>query len=98
MVNRRAIMQRAWAIFRSTYHYPAIPFASIGAECFASSLRRAWHEAKEAARIAAIPVPVKAERVVALREMIEGLTYSDDYQRACVTRKCAEKEIASLAA
>jgi hypothetical protein len=28
--DRRAIMARAWEIFRETYKYPAIKFASIG--------------------------------------------------------------------
>jgi hypothetical protein len=28
--NRKAIMARAWAIFRETYKYPSIKFSSIG--------------------------------------------------------------------
>jgi hypothetical protein len=32
--DRRALMARAWAIFRETYKYPAIKFSSIGWKCF----------------------------------------------------------------
>jgi hypothetical protein len=98
MANRTAIMQRAWELFRATYRYPAIPFRSIGRACFASSLRRAWAEAREAGRVAAIPATVKAERVAELRDAIAGLTYCDDFQRAAHARKQMKKEIASLAA
>ena len=52
--NRKAIMARAWAIFRETYKYPAIKFSGIGWKCFGWALRTAWAEAREAARIADI--------------------------------------------
>jgi hypothetical protein len=55
-------MRRAWAIFRQTYKYPLIKFLDIGRNCFAWALRQAWGEARGAARVAAIPVQVRAER------------------------------------
>ena len=38
--NRKAIMARAWTIFRETYKYPAIKFSSIGWKCFGWALGR----------------------------------------------------------
>jgi hypothetical protein len=54
-IDRAALMRRAWAIFRQTYKYPLIKFQDIGRGCFAWALRRAWEEARETIRVAAIP-------------------------------------------
>lgn len=97
-MNRRVIMSRAWAIFRQTYNYPAIPFRSIGRPCFAWALRRAWAEAKEAARIAAIPAEVKAQRTDALRSELVLIPYREDYRAACARQQQIETELAALAA
>jgi hypothetical protein len=91
-------MSRAWAIFRQTYNYPAIPFRSIGRPCFAWALRRAWAEAKEAARIAAIPAEVKAQRTDALRSELVLIPYREDYRAACARQQQIETELAALAA
>ena len=98
MFNRQALMSRAWIIFRQTYSYPAIPFHSIGRPCFAWALRMAWHEAREAARVAAIPTPLKLARVEALHSEISLLTYRDDYRAAQERRSEINNELASLAA
>lgn len=71
--NRRAIMARAWAIFRETYKYPAIKFSSIGRACFGWALRKAWAEAREAVRLTAID---KAARIAVLNRTIELASYS----------------------
>jgi hypothetical protein len=70
-------MRRAWAIFRETYKYPAIKFADIGRKCFAWALRKAWAEAREAARFAAIPVPQRAERIETLHALIQRSSFID---------------------
>ncbi len=62
--DRSAIMARAWAIFRQTYCYPCITFASIGWKCFASCLRAAWAEARKAMKIAAMAPAAKAARII----------------------------------
>ena len=62
-INRAALMTRAWAIFRQTYSYPAIKFADIGRRCFAGCLRKAWMEAREANRVAAMTAEEKAGRI-----------------------------------
>lgn len=98
MLDQSEIMRQAWAIFRQTYNYPAIPFRSIGRQCYAWALRKAWAEAKEAARIAAIPAAVKAERAEALRSEMGLLTYREDYRAACARRHEIETELATLAA
>lgn len=69
--DRRAIMARAWAIFRETYHYPRIRFASIGRPCFAWALRKAWAEYKKARAVAAIPAADKASRIEILQQQIK---------------------------
>ena len=96
--NRKQIMSRAWAIFRQTYRYPAIPFASIGRPCFAWALRMAWREAKEAVRRAAIPPETKAKQADVLRSELGLLTYREDFRAACVRGREIENELAALAA
>jgi hypothetical protein len=97
-MNRQTIMTRAWAIFRKTYGFPAVPFRSLGRECFGWALRTAWHEAREAARIAAIPAAVKAARAAVLQDELSFLTYREDYRAAQVRRREIEHELTSLAA
>lgn len=96
LMSRTAIMSRAWVIFRRTYHYPAIPFASIGRPCFASALRRAWAEAREAKRVAAIPAEVKAARVVQIRTDLMFLEFRTDYRRASAERVALAAELSKL--
>jgi hypothetical protein len=98
MINRAAIMARAWAIFRQTYNHPAIPFRSIGRKCFGWALRVAWWEAKKAARIAAISPVAKAQCAEALRSELAFLTYREDSRAACVRQREIENELAALAA
>jgi hypothetical protein len=76
-IDRAAVMRRAWAIFRQTYKHPLIKFQDIGRGCFAWALRRAWEEAREAWRIAAIPAQVRAERIQALQTSIERASCID---------------------
>ena len=73
--NNGSVMRRAWAIFRETYRYPAVPFRSIGRRCFASALRMAWAEARRAAELAATPVEPLTARIAALNGEIDGLKY-----------------------
>jgi CRISPR/Cas system Type II protein with McrA/HNH and RuvC-like nuclease domain len=70
-------MRRAWAIFRQTYKYPLIKFKDIGRSCFSWALRQAWGEARDAARVAAIPVRERAERIQTLQTSIERASYID---------------------
>ncbi|MGJ5136860.1 hypothetical protein ACQR1V_02640 [Bradyrhizobium oligotrophicum] len=75
--NRAAIMRRAWAIFRQTYKFPQIKFRDIGRSCFAWALRKAWAEAQEAVRLAAIPAADKSERIEVLHALIERAGFID---------------------
>jgi hypothetical protein len=64
-------MSRAWAIFRETYNYPRIPFRSIGRQCFAWALRKAWAELRSAQHSdAAI-----STRLIAIQTELDGLRY-----------------------
>jgi hypothetical protein len=93
---RTKIMSRAWAIFRATYHYPQIKFASIGRDCFAWALRQAWAEARTAARLAAIPAPVKVARIAALQVAIGREAFNDHYPSYSANVAAMRSEIAQL--
>jgi CRISPR/Cas system Type II protein with McrA/HNH and RuvC-like nuclease domain len=77
-IDRSAVMHRAWAIFRETYKYPQIKFADIGRKCFGWALRKAWAEAREAARVAAIPAQERAERIERLQSLIAHAGFIDN--------------------
>lgn len=94
--NRKAIMAHAWAIFRETYKYPAIKFSSIGWKCFGWALRKAWAEAREAARIADIPADEKAARIAVLNRTIELASYSESWPQASQEINAARAEITRL--
>lgn len=96
--DRGAIMVRAWAIFREPYKYPAIKFSSIGRKCFGWALRKAWAEAREAARIAAIPAAEKAARIKVLERTIELAAYRESWPQASHEISAARVEIARLSA
>ncbi len=76
-IDRRAVMARAWEIFRQIYCYPRIKFADIGRKCFGWALKEAWREAREAARFSTIPAAVKAERIETLQCLIQRASYID---------------------
>lgn len=94
--NRKAIMARAWTIFRETYKYPAIKFSSIGWKCFGWALRTAWAEAREAAHLAAIPTADKAARIAVLNRTIELASYGECWPEVSRTISAARAEIAIL--
>jgi hypothetical protein len=89
-------MVRAWAIFRQTYKYPLIKFSAIGRHCFAWALRQAWGEAREAARIAAISPPAKAERISTLQSLIAYADYIDSGPQWTATIRAHRHEIRQL--
>lgn len=70
-IDRKALISRAWAIFRQTYKFPQIKFSAIGRDCFAWALKQAWVEARRAARVAALSSTDKAERIEALQGLID---------------------------
>lgn len=94
--NRKAIMARAREIFRKTYKYPAIKFSSIGRKCFGWALKQAWFEAREVARLAAIPADVKAARIAVLSRTIELASYSESWPEASHQISAARAEITLL--
>lgn len=97
-LERHAIMARAWAIFRQTYLYPQIKFSSIGRACFASCLRRAWAEVRDAARIAMIPAAVKAARIDALTDIIAFAPFGESWALARHEISSARAELDRLSA
>jgi hypothetical protein len=75
--DRAAVMRRAWEIFRETYKHPAIKFADIGRKCFAWALRKAWAEARDAARLVAISPEARAARIAVLETSIQHAGFID---------------------
>lgn len=94
--DRADIMARAWSMFRETYSYPSMKFSSIGWKCFGSCVRRAWAEAKEVARFAAIPAPEKAARITALQDAIRFASFGENWAQARHEISAARAEIALL--
>jgi hypothetical protein len=95
-IDRAAIMTRAWAIFRKTYHYPQINFARIGRPCFTACLRQAWAEAKATARIAGIPAETRSVRIVLLLSAIEAERFNDHWPSARANIAAMRAEILQL--
>jgi hypothetical protein len=95
-INRKALMTRAWAIFRRTYNFPQIKFSDIGRKCFAWALRQAWVETREAARIAALSPTVKAERIETLQTLIAHAGFIDSGPRWKATISAYRDEIRQL--
>ena len=96
--NRRAITARAWEIFRDVYHYPRIKFSSIGWKCFGWALKQACFEARQAARLAAMPATDKTTRIAVLNRTIELAQYADSWPQAQREISAARAEIARLSA
>ena len=95
-IDRRAVMTRAWAIFRHTYRYPQIKFADIGRKCFAWALRQAWVEAREAARLASLSPGAKAERIETLQRLIALAGFIDNGRQWKATIRAHRDEIRQL--
>jgi hypothetical protein len=91
-------MARAWEIFRATYGYPSVPFRSIGRECFAWALRKAWWEVRKARALAAMPAERLSARVSYLRDEIELLKYRSFATNAGKARAALEAELRTLTA
>jgi hypothetical protein len=91
-------MRRAWAIFRRTYNFPAIKFLDIGRKCFAWALRQAWVEAQEAARVAALSVTAKADRIETLQALIAHAGFIDSGPQWKATISAHRDEIRELQA
>ena len=94
--DRKAIMARAWSIFRTVYKYPSIKFSSIGWKCFGACVRKAWAEAKDAARIAAIPAVEKVARIAILKDTIAFAPLGENWAQARFEISAARAEIARL--
>ena len=97
-IDRAALMRRAWAIFRQTYKYPQIKFADIGRNCFAWALRKAWVEAREAARLAALSPTEKADRIATLSCSIKLEQFNDHWPSARANIRAWRAEINQLSA
>jgi hypothetical protein len=97
-IDRAALMRRAWEIFRQTYRYPQIKFADIGRDCFAWALRKAWIEAREAARVAALSPVAKVERIETLQGLIVHAGFIDSGPRWKETITAYRDEIRQLQA
>jgi hypothetical protein len=97
-MDKSKIMLTAWQIFRETYHYPAIPFKSIGRACFGWALSEAYRRARETARIAAIPAEIKTARVAVLRRELEIAPFQDSWRLAQVEISEINRELSALVA
>ena len=97
-LSKSAVMQSAWSLFRSQYKFGLWSFKQIGRACFAWCLSEAWRRAREATRIAAIPVETKTARIEALKASLIAVDYLESYRHAQAERRAIEAEIRLLAA
>ncbi|SRR5258708_68336 len=95
-IDRAAVMNRAWVIFRRTYNFPQIKFSDIGRKCFGWALRQAWVEAREAARLAAMTPAAKAERIETLNGLIAHAGFIDSGPQWKATIRAHRDEIHQL--
>lgn len=96
--DRGSIMRRAWAIFAEAYKFPQIAFNDIGRKCFGWGLRKAWAEAREAARVAAISPEVRAERIETLHGLIQRAAFIDSHPQWRATIAAHRQELRALQA
>jgi hypothetical protein len=97
-MNKRQIMLAAWELFREKYHYPTTSFKSIGRACFGWCLSEAYRRAREAARIAAIPVEIKQARVADLHRARELAAFMANYRQAQGRIAEIDRELSALVA
>ena len=76
-LSKSDLMRAAWQLFRQHYGFGSreaggrgLSFRRIGRTCFGWCLKKAWADARQRARLAAIPAPVKAERIASLRQAL----------------------------
>ncbi len=98
VVDRRAVMCRAWELMRTFYHLGELPFSSIGRQCLGWCLRKAWAEARGEIRRRSIPAAERAERIADLENELSFLVYIDDWRHADRRRREIEESIRWLAA
>lgn len=98
MAENSKIMLAAWQIFRDAYHYPAVPFASIGRQCFAWALREAHRQARERRRLASIPADIKAARVAALNSERQRASFIASWRQAQNRIAEIDRELSALQA
>ena len=93
-----AIKTRAKAIFCQRYSYPAIPFRSIGRNCFKSAMAIARQEAAQLAYLKAIPAPIRAARMADLELSIGHAWLVENYGQAKARVSKMAAELAALRA
>jgi len=87
-IDRRAVMLRAWEIFRERYKYPQMPFKSIGRKCFGWALHVAHHERRETLRLKAMGRERIEARMAEIREEKEMARYLPGHMS--LSRRTAE--------
>lgn len=92
--DRAAIMQQAWKLYRNTYHM----LARFDRGGFRWAITEAWRRAKEAVRIAAIPVEVKVARIDAIKTEIAMLDFKSFQINTTPMRQKLQAELLALAA
>lgn len=80
IISKAKVMKAAWKLFREFYGYGpshqggrGLRFKSIGRQCFAGCLRRAWAEERRRAQVATIPATAKTARIESLKTELSNL-------------------------
>lgn len=97
-IDRRAIMLRAWEIFREQYNYPRVGFNSIGRKCLGWAIRAAYAEyRRHVALIARAEAQVQAERA-SIRRELDMIRYLPGHMNASLRRRELETQLDALSA
>jgi len=98
-LDRSAIMSRAWELMRINYRLGSpFTFTEIGRKCFASCLKEAWREAKEAARIAALTDADRAAKIACLTADLTAVDFLPGHMNVSRRKDSIRAELARLAA
>lgn len=96
MFNKSQIMKSAWAIYREAYGFARVAPDRFRV-CFVWALKVAWQRAKQAARIASIPLADRQARAERIRDQIDALKFKSLRYDIAAMRRNLERELASLA-
>ncbi len=99
VINRAAVMKRAWQIIREQYTFAGhFSRPSCYRQALAWALSKAWSEAKDALLIAAMSDEEREFNIACLKRQIEHLSYRPLGHSVQRERANLERKITALAA
>jgi hypothetical protein len=82
-ISSKTVMSHAWELFRKLYNYGGkfgLSFKSIGRNCFASCLRKAWALLRQKMQEESLGANHHQERITKLERELLMAGYMDDFR------------------